>query len=327
LSRLKRLQVWVNGFQQQPIDITPPAAGKLTSEFSAFVVLNQRRDNHIQIGLPDVKADVATLLDAYVDCDNPITEQRLHLLVVGVGAPQGSQSKLESEVLAAIKARQSDRGLRTAAFDRVAIYGPIVGADITPQQIRTQLAMIKVKIDELYQANKSSSRPANDVVMIYLQGGAMAHAEGDFFLTTRPNTDPRTARALKDREPRILLDVALRSKTLDDFLTHTTGAHVLMLDVSGSQEAEQAGNWPRNSKAAMLRYTWLKESTSPPKARLLAVLPEAIQSSGQLKQVDASMGKIYERLAVEYPLSVAYKRQVPESLEDLLFGETLPAQP
>ncbi|HTN74258.1 MAG TPA: hypothetical protein VL096_03390 [Pirellulaceae bacterium] len=251
----------------------------------------------------------------------------MHLLVVGVGTERGRESQLEAEVLAAIKARQAERGMRTAAFDRIAIYGPIVGTDITPQQVRTQLAIIKSKIDELYKANRSSARPANDVVMIYLQGGAMANAGGDFYITTRPNTDPRTARALKDREPRVLMDVAMRSRTLVDFLTFTTGAHLLMLDVTSNRETDAVAEWPRHSHAAMLRYTWLRDSAAPVKARLLAALPEAIETSGELQQLDANIAKIHLRLAAEYPLSSAYKRSVPESLADLLLGETLPKAP
>ncbi|HTN74257.1 MAG TPA: hypothetical protein VL096_03385, partial [Pirellulaceae bacterium] len=61
---LQRLQVWVNGFQQAPVDIAAPAAGDLTSEFSAFVVLNQAQDNRVQISLPDFTPDISTLFDA-----------------------------------------------------------------------------------------------------------------------------------------------------------------------------------------------------------------------------------------------------------------------
>ncbi len=327
LRRLKRLQVWVNGFQQAPVDIAPPVAGQLTSEFSAFVVLNQDKDNRLQIALPDLTPDIATLFDAYVDCEAPVREQRLHLLVIGVSDSPGAQGQLMAEMLTAIKAKKTDRGLSTAAFDRVALYGPIVGADITPQQVRSQLAQIKVKIDELYKTNKSSVRPANDVVMIYLQGGTLAEAEGDFYITTRTASDPRTERALREREPRILMDVALRSRTLVDFLTYTTGAHLLMLDVTGTKQVEQVARWPIHSHAAMLRYTWLKESTAPAQARLLAALPEAMEASGELREIDANIAKIHVRLAGEFPLSVAYKPQVPESLEDLLLGETLPKKP
>ncbi len=320
VRRLQQVQVWVNGFQQAPVVLAPPGK-ELTSEFAAFVVLNQERDNQIQFALPELTADLSTALDIFVDCDKPIREQRLHLLVISVGAPMGSEAELEKEVMTAMKARRSGREFRTAAFDRIAIYGPLVGSDIAPQQVRHQLAYIKDKIDDLYRANRTSVRPANDVIMIYLQGGQLVHIDKDFFVTTRPPTDPRTARALLEKDPGIFLDVAVKSRTLANFLTHTTGAHLLLLDVSGSLETDAASKWPEHSRAAMLRYTWLKDSAVPPKAKLLAALPEAIQTTGKLQQLDARIENIHSRLAAEYPQSIAYNRRVPEILQSLLLGE------
>jgi WD40 repeat protein len=320
--RLQQVQVWVNGFQQAPVVISPPGKN-LTSEFSAFIVLNQEKGNQIQFALPELTSDLSTAFDIYVDCDKPVREQRLHLLVIGVGASAGSEAELETQVLTAMKARRSGREYRTSAFDRLAIYGPLVGSDITPQQVRSQLSIIKLKIDDLYRANRTSVRPANDVIMIYLQGGRLVHVDKDFFVTTRPSTDPRTARALLENDPRIFLDVAVRSRTLADFLTHTTGAHILLLDVAGSQDADAGSKWPEQSRAAMLRYTWLKDSVVPPKARLLAALPEAIQSTGKLQQIGERIENIHSRLAAEYPQSIAYNRRVPEILQSLLLGESL----
>ncbi len=318
--RLQQVQVWVNGFQQAPVVISAPGKN-LTSEFSAFIVLNQAKANQIQFALPELTSDLSTAFDIYVDCDKPVREQRLHLLVIGVGAPAGSEDELEKQVLTAMKARRSGREYRTSAFDRLAIYGPLVGSDITPQQVRSQLAIIKLKIDDLYRANRTSVRPANDVIMIYLQGGRLVHVDKDFFVTTRPSTDPRTARALQEKDPRIFLDVAVRSRTLADFLTHTTGAHILLLDVAGSLEADAGSKWPEQSRAAMLRYTWLKDSVVPPKAKLLAALPEAIQATGKLQEIGERIESIHSRLAAEYPQSIAYNRRVPEILQSLLLGE------
>jgi hypothetical protein len=326
VRRLQQVQVWVNGFQQAPVVLAAPGKN-LTSEFSAFVVLNQERANQIQFALPALTSDLSTAFDIFVDCEKPVREQRLHLLVIGVGAPTGSEAELESQVLEAMKARRSGREFRTSAFDRLAIYGPLVGSDITPQQVRNQLAIIKVKIDDLYRANRTSVRPANDVIMIYLQGGGLVHVDKDFFVTTRPRTDPRTARALLEKDPRIFLDVAVRSRTLADFLTHTTGAHILLLDVAGSLEADAGSKWPEQSRAAMLRYTWLKDSAVPPKAKLLAALPEAIQTTGKLQQIGETIENIHSRLAAEYPQSIAYNRRVPEILQSLLLGEVSANEP
>jgi hypothetical protein len=313
LTRKQRLQLWVNGFQQAPGALEQPSKSNPTSEFTAFAVLNRKEGNEIQLALPDLTPDISTLFDLTVDCAQPVLEQRLHVLIVGVGAARGTEPELQATVLAALQARPLRDSLwRSAAFDQIATYGPVVGNDITPQQIRSQLSTIKLKIDELYQANRSSARPANDVVMIYLQGGALINVGDSFFVTTRPASDPRTSRAVSKLDGRILLDVAVQSRTLANFLTHTTGAHVLMLDVTGNLDADEAARWPEDSRAAMLRYTWLKRSEAPAQARLLAALPEALEHAGSLAQLDIRFAEYNRALANQFPQSTTYRRRVPE---------------
>jgi len=158
--------------------------------------------------------------------------------------------------------------------------------------------------------------------MIYLQGGTLINTDSDFFVTTRRPGHAFMERALRDREPRMLREVALRSGELADLLTHTAGAHLLMLDVKGDSTAGKGVPWPDESQAAILRYTWLKGEAAPAKARLLAALPEAIESPpGQLAQLDARIAKIYSRLAEAFPGSIIYEGRVPGSLQELLIGE------
>jgi WD40 repeat protein len=322
LARKQRLQLWVNGFQQAPGALNQPTKNDPTSEFTAFAVLNEKKANRVQLALPDLTPDIATLFDFEVDCAQPVLEQRLHVLIVGVGTPRGSEPELERRVLEALQAKPlRDKLWRSAAFDQIAAYGPLVGNDITPQQVRNQLSHIKLKIDELYHANRSSARPANDVVMIYLQGGALINVAESFFITTRPASDPRTSRAVSQLEPRILMDVAVQSRTLANFLTHTTGAHVLLLDVTGNLQSNEGAQWPEDSRAAMLRYTWLKGPQAPARARLLAALPEALKQSSRLSQLDSQFAEYNRSLATQYPQSSAYSRQVPEILQNLLLGQ------
>jgi hypothetical protein len=321
LRRPQRIQTYVNGFQQALVEAEAPDP-KRESNFSTFVVLNKKHDNRIQIALPDLPIDLATIHDVRIDCDEPVQVQRLHLLLIGVGAPPGSQQRLKEEVLAALRAMQASRGnaWRTAAFDQILIYPALLDAlvgDIGPSQVRGQLVNIKRKIDELHQA-----RPANDVVMIYLQGGILISTDREFYITTRSPGHALMERAIRDREPRILREVAMRSGELADLLTHTAGAHVLMLDVKADSASKKGATWPDESQAAILRYTWLKGETAPVKTRLLAALPEAIQSPpGNLAQLDARMARIYSRLAEMFPGSIDYQGRVPDSLQDLLIGE------
>jgi hypothetical protein len=262
------------------------------------------------------------VLELKVDCRAPVQRQRLHLLLIGVDVKAGGEARFEDEVARSIGAELRDRELKlyeTKAFQRVAFYGPLVN-DVSPDLVRNQLAMIKSKIDELYRANENASQPQNDVVMIYLQGGKLIHVDPDFFVTTRSLKHPLVVRAIRDLDQRRLQSVAVYSRTLADFLTHTAGAHVLMLDVTGEAGTEQNARWPVDSRAAMLRYTWLKSPESP-QQRLLSRLKESIGPPGTLAQLDARIADFYRQLAAQYPESIRFTDQVPASLQNLLLGE------
>ena len=84
-----RVQVWVNGFQQLPGLLEPMQSDEPVRQFSVPIMLNQQQDNHIEVKLPDLKDDDASPMDFFVGCEQPQLEQRLHVVIVGVGvAPE-----------------------------------------------------------------------------------------------------------------------------------------------------------------------------------------------------------------------------------------------
>ena len=71
----------------------------------------------------------------------------------------------------------------------------------------------------------------------------------------------------------------------------------------------------------MLRYTWLKGTQAPARARLLAALPEALKHSSRLAQLDSQFAEYNRSLATQFPQSSVYNRRVPQILENLLLGQ------
>jgi len=54
----------------------------------------------------------------------------------------------------------------------------------------------------------------------------------------------------------------------------------------------------------------------------LAALPEALQHSSSLAQLDLQFAEYNRALARQFPQSSAYNRQVPDMLQNLLLGKT-----
>ena len=66
------------------------------------------------------------------------------------------------------------------------------------------------------------------------------------------------------------------------------------LDVTGNLQTNDAAQWPEDSRAAMLRYTWLKGSSPPAQARLIAAaaLDSALRVEGFLCAKSARSKKL-----------------------------------
>ena len=84
-NRVSVVQVWVNGFLQQPVPLKPPRSPALEWSWRAKVRLNRAGENEISVRLPGVARAADCRLDFKVGCTKPDERQRLHLLVVGVG--------------------------------------------------------------------------------------------------------------------------------------------------------------------------------------------------------------------------------------------------
>ena len=132
-EQTQNVQVWVNGFQQVPSQLQASRERSGLKFFDTLIVLNRRKDNTIEIGLPGLEHEASSRLDFLVDCAKPELRQRLHLVVIGVNTTDGEA--LVDQALDAMKAKRLTSGeirriapITAAAFDKGSVYPPLVRA-------------------------------------------------------------------------------------------------------------------------------------------------------------------------------------------------------
>ena len=224
LSKARFVRVFVNGFQQLPIPLKPAVAKSRLRRFAVPVVLNDK-DNRVEIDLPELKQDAGNRRKFIVPCDQPITGQQLHVLVV---APQEKEEgKLMEGLVRALKAEKIGPNLyRTPAFEAVHVH--MIAKHV-------QLLEISSRLDRIAEALKERARAGspNDLVMIYYQGKDSNGPQGPILWTS-------------EQSPWLQLSLDDLSK---NYLTRFAGGQVLILDTVGAAEELKTGDY----RFAMLR--------------------------------------------------------------------------
>jgi WD40 repeat protein len=302
LRKARWVRVHVNGALQRPAELEPPVGDSRKRAFKAELFLNRPNDNQIEIDLPDCKQEAANRRAFALGCRNPERDQRLHLLVVGIG--EKDEQQLIDRALQTLQARANAPGqIQTPAFEQVRIYGPLTGY-VSPEHVFTQLCLIKRTIDLL-----ASSGSSNDVVMVYYQGGEAVNPQGHFFLTSVSRYDKELQRS------------AITCDGLADSFADTLGAKILLLDVerqlapkavTTAVVKDRLVQWPDDSHIGVFRYAHTEPGNGRREARLLTDLKEAMQTRSKLKDVESYV-------AEKFPRSVViYNRYYPASLAELI---------
>ncbi len=301
LRKASWVRVHVNGALQRPAELQPAKDNSRKRAFKAEIFLNRTDDNQIEIDLPELKQDVCNRRAFAVACAEPEREQRLHLLVVGIG--ERDEKKLIDRALQTLQAQAKAPGqFRTPAFSEVRLYGPLTGY-VSPEHVFTQLCLVKRTIDLL-----ASSGSSNDVVMVYFQGAESVSSQGHFFLTSVSQFDRELERS------------AITCDGLADSFADTLGAKILLLDVERDlpQQAQAAeeikdrvAKWPDDSYVGVLRYARLLRPGTGKEPRLLSDLKDAMQLRSTFRDVESYV-------AEKFPRSVViYNRYYPASLAEL----------
>jgi WD40 repeat protein len=295
LKQVKRVRVYVNGFQQPPADLDRPTSGGRERRFTASLILNRAAGNLVEVELPDSSQEINNRPSFAIDCKKPLTEQRLHLLVVSL--KEEDEKKLTERALAAF---------RTPAFAETKTY--LLAGDVTPEAVFGRLSAIRRAV-----ARRATAGATNDVVVVYYAGAETVGAAGHYFKSNRADPDPRLS--------------GISCRGLADYFPELLGAHLFVLDVTrqsgpGAGRADLVAAWPEDVRAGVFRSAWLKESEAvPPGARLLAAWGEAAPRARRLKDVDAGVDELFTRaFGKSHTASLAYDRHVPVCLEEMRVG-------
>jgi WD40 repeat protein len=175
LQGVKQVRMFVNGFQQLPVEMKPVPGKPRERRFQVPVVLNSN-DNRIEVDLPDLKQDASNRRKFELACEQPIKGAHLHVLVI---APQEKdEAKLVDSLTRVIKAQPKGKNLyRTDVYDVVQVY-------VLAKHV--QLLEISSRLDRIADTLRERARAGNpnDVVMIYFQGKETVNDRGPVLWTS-----------------------------------------------------------------------------------------------------------------------------------------------
>jgi WD40 repeat protein len=270
LRKAELVKVFVNGFQQVPGLLDKPNGKARERKFTAHILLNRAEGNFVELQLPNIKQEASNYTEFTVACQEPVTGQHLHLLIVGVD--EKDEERLKAQAFTALQATQAGGITKTPAFEVVRTYGPLTGTAVSPGQVFYQLCLIKKTID--LHARQGSP---NDVVMVYYQGKETVNEQGHFFQTSLCKYNPR------------LQESAITCDGLSGYFADTLGAQILLLDVmrtngpslTPGEATDRIAKWPDSSYTGVMRYLKRLQAGQPAKEVLLTdlsdVMPKAVE--------------------------------------------------
>ncbi len=233
LQKAKQVRMFVNGYQQLPVELKPAVGESRERKFQVPVVLNFAKDNTVEIDLPEMKQDAANRRKFSLDCKQPVRGQHLHVLVI---APQEKdEAKLIESLTRGINAQPIGANLyKTPVFDVVRFY-------VLAKHV--QLLEISSRLDRIAESLKERAKAGNpnDLVLIYFQGKETIDANGPILWTSE--SAPWLQLTLKDLSK--------------NYLSRFSGGQVLLLDTISQAGAIEIGN---------TRYAYLRRSDPRPLA-------------------------------------------------------------
>jgi hypothetical protein len=300
--------VSVNGFLQLPARLEPGTG--LVQPWKVRLRLNQAKDNLVTVELPELEQDSSSRTEFQLDCLRPDLRQRLHLLVVGIGARDAAG--LQDRALEAVRGqRRGGERIATPAFPQGRIYGPLIG-DVSRGAIMNQLVRIRIAI----RAGETADA-GNDVVLLYYRGAEAVESNGQFYLLTSEAADNPD-----------LKSSAIGGTELAALFGRSPGAQVILLDVERRILGERlpggpaiAARWPDGARIAALRCAWLRNEPAPSDARLLVVLQETLTSASRLQEIGSELSQRYRLASEKYAGELAYDQYIPSSLRNLVLAK------
>lgn len=300
------IHVWVNGFQQLPARLSlRKQPGESRLQFETPVLLGQS-ENLVQLSVPGLPRESRQQI-VPVQCSQPLQDQRLHLLVIGVLPESNGQQLLDgalntlrleqygvkvkspsSRLVERYTTKANESGAKHV-FREVFVYRPLTGTSANNRMISGHLGLVHRTIVELNAQRMKKVSRASDVVVVYYAGTERVRNDGYFHLAT----------ATKNQ--------FLRSDLLSRFVHNTLGAHLLLLDVN--RPVVTGGPLPHAAGISVLRLA--QPQTHTMMTQLLADARPTL-----LEQFNSEL-RSRVRSIPGYPASAQYDGLIPQTMEKL----------
>lgn len=267
--------LFANHIGHQPVRLEPVKEGASEFTFSAPVFLNTR-DSTIRVELHATGRDgalpqqAASASNFRVKCKAPITQQRLHVVVIGVDVPPTERFTLAKQVVKSLGGSvPADRGMR---FDRgefklgtfsQAILYPLVIGEVNDGSVAWALDEVNREVTRL--SSGGGDKWLNDMVLVYYQGKDWTGPDGRRWL--------HTSRSL--RYPDTVADrFAMRFEGLQS----TPGVRLTVVNVANPGKPVDA----LVAGPPLLRYEWKDQASLE---RLFPLLEKAIAARRSLGDI------------------------------------------
>jgi hypothetical protein len=272
----------VNGVRQVPVPLLARAGQAAVRPFDALLGLN-RKDNVVGVELYDrtrrdlLRQQQLSGRTFQVSCAAPLTDVRLHVLIVGVNVAGGAE--LRARVLEALGAVKGSLKGPHGEFEHPAFKKSILYPALVGKVSRSEFDLQMEKVKERITALKGDTGWVNDVVLVYYQGEDWVDPRGQRWLLTSRNLLLRDA-------PAEAFAIPLREQQ------PLPGVNLMVLNVrqEPAQTAARPGpDWGGDLSAGLLRFAWTNAALLGSDPELLKLVHEALKDESRL-------GAVAERL-------------------------------
>lgn len=226
------VKAWANGFLYETVPVRDGA-------FEARVVLSQARENAVKlelVGHPD-EVDTGRFL---VDCTAPVTEQRMHLIVVGVDVfDRKDRERVQADLAEALRIEQVEgRRWQSTRFSNVEWYRSQFGSDAYRSRINALFTQVHASIE---RRRRIGAPLENEVVLFFYRGEELTADRESRLATAEHLRRNRSGDVAIDVEALQRDPGAIGSGYLRDRFRTVGGAHLVFLDLV-NREQEPARN-------------------------------------------------------------------------------------
>lgn len=291
---LQYLKTWVNGFLQSstPLDVAAKEGQPGSLAFEIAAVLN-RESNVIEMELPTLPTSAASPLRFELQSSQPKTDQKLHLLLIGMDFETDEALIKNFREVFAVEGDQ-------AFPPHVAVQKCLTRDRVDGNRIRFQLLAYKQLI------GNSGEEALNHILLVYYQGREIAHQNG-FVLADweheQANLAPREAGS------------AIDNVFLTEYFRNTKGAHLIFLDVLSDDPSRSCR---LETHLGVLRSSW-RAANAMHDVLLPGILSQALPKNNRFRDVANEVSLFLQNRTGGS--RVRLDSHVPNDLADLALGQ------